>query len=150
MTAISRFVLVALTCVPLSAAAQETPKADPNSMQVVVRGCAKGRALVPLAVEGEAATPATMIGRPMRLNGKGDLLKRIGAEKGHLIEVTGLIRTSDLRASGPSTRVGGMRVTVGAASPMSSDPTRQAAFDVITIDVLSFRPLSDACPAGRR
>lgn len=149
MTAATRFVLTALACLPLAAIAQEVPKADPNSMQVVVRGCAKGRALVPLAVEGEAATPATLIGRPMRLNGKGDLMKRIGAEKGHLIEVTGLVRMSDLRASGPSTRIGGMRVTAGAASPMSSDPTKQAAFDIIVIDVLSFRPLSNECPAGR-
>jgi hypothetical protein len=150
MTRTVLFAFIGLTCLPLAAAAQETPKVDANSMLVVVRGCPKGRALVPLAVEGEAATPATLIGRPMRLNGKRDLMKLIEGEKGHLVEVTGLIRKSDLRASGPSRTFGGMRVTAGAASPMSSDPSRQAAFDVIVIDVTSFRPLSNECPSGRR
>ncbi len=150
MTAITRFVLAGLAFLPLVALAQETPKADPNSMLVVVRGCPKGRALVPLALEGEAATPATLIGRPMRLNGPRDLMKGIGAEKGHLIEVTGLVKKADLRAAGPSTTIGGMRVTAGAASPTSTDPTRQASFDVIVMDVTSFRPLSNDCPATNR
>ena len=149
MITIPRVVFVALACLPLVAQAQETKKVDPNSTQVVVRGCAKGRALVPLAGEGEIATPATLIGRTMRLNGPGDLMKAIGKEKGHLIEVTGLIRKSDLRASGPSTTIGGVRVTAGAASPMSTDPTRYASVDVIVIDVSSFRLLSNECPASR-
>lgn len=147
MHTITRALIVVAACVPLVGVAQETPKPDANSMLVVVRGCPRGRAIVPLAMEGEAATPATLIGRAMRLNGTRDLMKQVEAEKGHLIEVTGLVRKSDLRASGPSTRIGGMRVTAGAASPMGGDPSRQAAFDVIMMDVTSFRPLSNECPA---
>lgn len=150
MTAAVRIVMLAIVALPLTAYAQETPKADPNSVQVVVSGCPKGRALVPLITEGEAVTPATLIGRPIRLNGKKDLLKEIADEKGHLVEVTGLIRKSDMRASGPSTTIGGMRVTAGAASPLSNDPTKRLAYDVIVMDVVAFRRISTECPATGR
>lgn len=150
MTAAVRFVMLVLVACPLSADAQETPKADPNSAQVVVSGCPKGRALVPLVTDGEAATPATLIGRPIRLNGKKDLLKAIADEKGHLVEVTGLIRKSDMRAGGPSTTIGGMRVTAGAASPLSNDPTKRLTYDVIVMDVVAFRRISTECPTSGR
>ena len=92
MHTLTRALFVVAACVPLVGVAQETPKVDANSMLVVVRGCPKGRAIVPLAMEGEAATPATLVGRAMRLNGTRDLMKQVEAEKGHLIEVTGLVR----------------------------------------------------------
>lgn len=149
MTHATRLALLLVVVFPLAATAQEAPKGDANSLQVVVRGCPKGRAIVALAMEGEATTPETLLGRPIRMNGKKDLMKQVEAEKGHLIEVTGLIRISDLRPTGPTARIGGMRVTAGAASPMGTDPTRQAAFDVIMMDVTSFRPLSDACPTRK-
>jgi hypothetical protein len=50
-------------------------------MLVVVRGCPKGRDR-PAGHGGEAATPATLVGRAMRLNGARDLMKQVEAEKG--------------------------------------------------------------------
>lgn len=152
--------LVVVLCLSIFAtaapAAQETPKkVDPNSAEVVVRGCANGRALVPQPVEGSVPTPATLYGRPMRLNGPKDLLKDIERQKGKLIEVSGLIKRADLRGAGPGVTVGRTRITVGGASPMSSDPTRsdptrQAMGSVIHLDVSGFRVLSPECSASGR
>lgn len=133
--------------------AQERPKVDEHSAEVVVRGCAKGRALVPLDVEGTAPTPRVLLGRAIRLNGKKDLMKEIERAKGKLIEVTGLVRRSDLQPQGPGMTIGRTRVTVGGSSPTSMDPTRadparQAMTNVVTMDASGFRVLEDVCPAG--
>ena len=69
----------------------------------------------------------------------------------NLIEVTGLVRRSDMQPQGPSTTIGGMRVTVGGSSPTSmdptrSDPTRQAMTNVVYMDVSGFRVLENSCP----
>ena len=50
MHTLTRALVVVAACVPLVGVAQETPKVDANSMLVVVRGCPKGRAIVPLAI----------------------------------------------------------------------------------------------------
>ncbi len=137
--------------VPVSGAAQERPKADEQSAEVVVRGCANGRALVPMDLEGQIPTPLALVGRAIRLNGPKAVIKDIERQKGRLIEVTGLVRRSDLQPQGPSTRVGGMRVTVGGTSPMSMDPTRadparQAMASVVYMDVSGYRVLENSCP----
>lgn len=142
--------LAALAAVP--AGAQEKPKADDKSAEVVVRGCASGRALMPLAIEGNVPTPHVLLGRAIRLNGPKSLMKDIEKQKGRLIEVTGLVRRSDLQPQGPSARIGGMRVTVGGSSPTSMDPTRadparQAMTNVVTMDASGFRVLETSCPS---
>lgn len=131
---------------------QEKPKIDDNSAEVVLRGCANGRALVPMDIEGSVPTPRTLTGRAVRLNGPKAILKDIGKQKGRLIEVTGLVRRADLQPTGPSTTIGGMRVTVGGSSPMSmdptrADPTRQAMMNVVHVDVSGYRVLDTTCPA---
>lgn len=134
-----------------SAAPQEKPKVDANSAEVVVRGCANGRALVPMDLEGQVPTPSTLVGRAIRLNGPKAVIKDIEKQKGRLVEVTGLVRRSDMQPQGPSARIGGMRVTVGGTSPTSMDPTRadparQAMTSVIYMDVSGFRVLENSCP----
>ena len=119
-----------------------------------MRGCANGRALVPMDIEGNVPTPRGLVGRAIRLNGPKALIKDIEKQKGRLIEVTGIVRSSDLQPQGPSTTVGGMRVTVGGSSPtsmdpMRSDPTRQAMMNVVTMDASGFRVLETSCPAKR-
>ncbi len=134
------------------AVAQEKPKVDDKSAEVVVRGCANGRALVPRDEEGQVPSPRALLGRPIRLNGPKALLKDIEKQKGRFIEVTGLVRRSDLQPQGPSTTIGGMRVTVGGSSPTSmdplrADPARQAMTSVVYMDVSGFRVLDTTCPS---
>ena len=137
-----------------AALAQDTPKPDANSAEVVVRGCANGRALVPQAIEGNVPTPPTLIGKAIRLNGPKDVLNGIKKEKGRLIEVTGLVRKADLQAAGPGMTVGGTRIGFGTspinADPTRADPARQAMINVVTMDVSGFRVLDTACSAEPR
>lgn len=131
--------------------AQEKPKVDDKSAEVVVRGCANGRALVPMDLEGQVPTARALVGRAIRLNGPKAVIKDIEKQKGRLIEVTGIVRRSDMQPQGPSTTIGGMRVTVGGSSPTSMDPTRsdparQAMTNVVYMDVSGFRVLENSCP----
>lgn len=146
--------LLVAFAVTAAALAQEKPKPDANSLEVVVRGCANGRALVPHNIEGTVATPSTLVGKTLRLNGPKQVLEGIKKEKGRLIEVTGLVRKSDLQGAGPGVVVGGTRIEFGT-SPMSSDPTRadparQAMINVVNMDASGFRVLSTACSAPPR
>lgn len=146
------FATVAVSAAPAAGvSAQEKPKADDKSAEVVIRGCANGRALVPMDLEGQVPTARALVGRAIRLNGPKAVIKDIEKQKGRLIEVTGLVRRSDLQPQGPSTTIGGMRVTVGGSSPTSmdptrSDPTRQAMTNVVYMDVSGFRVLENSCP----
>jgi hypothetical protein len=131
--------------------AQEKPKTDDKSAEVVLRGCANGRVLVPMLIEGNVPTPGVLVGRAVRLNGPKPVLKDIEKQKGRLIEVTGLVRRSDMQPQGPSTVIGNTRVTVGGSSPtsmdpMRADPTRQAMTNVVYMDVSGFRVLETSCP----
>jgi hypothetical protein len=147
---LSCLVLAGVLATP--APAQETKKPDDRSAEVVLRGCGNGRVLVPMLIEGNVPTPVALIGRPVRLNGKRALIREIEKQKSRLIEVTGLVRRSDMQPEGPSTVVGNTRVTVGGSSPTSrdplrADPMRQAMTSVVHMDVTGFRVLEDACPA---
>jgi hypothetical protein len=151
-----RTLLTSLLLVTVSAGilGQEAPKPDANSLEVVVRGCANGRALVPQDIEGNVATPPTLVGKTLRLNGPKEVLNGIKKEKGRLIEITGLVRKSDLQKAGPGVVVGRTRIGFGT-SPMTSDPTRadparQAMVDVVNLDASGFRVLSTACSAPQR
>jgi hypothetical protein len=131
-----------------TASAQETEKKVPkDSTRISIPGCSKGSAFVVTASpEAERRSSEIAIGRRFRLTGSKDLLNEIKKREGTIIEVTGLIKKSDLREGGVS--LGGGRVHIGGVNPQ--DPIGGAGHapqsSNATLDVEGWRPLGESCP----
>ena len=135
---------LALTA-PLAAQEKEVPK---TSARISIPGCAKDRRfIVAERLSGEPVRSDIRPGRRFRLNAKRDLLAEIKKQEGSMIEVTGLVRQSDLTERGIP--MAGGRVRVGGGSPtapMGGGSARDAGYSEVTIDVESWRPLPESCP----
>jgi hypothetical protein len=88
-------------------------------------------------------------GRRFRMNGKKDMLKDMQSQKATMIQVTGLVRRSQVAERGVS--VAGGRVRVGGGqpqAPMGGGGIGQSAYyNEAILDVESWRSLPDSCPA---
>ena len=140
------FVVVAL--VSAAAGAQEKKVPD-DSEELSLPGCAKGRTFI--VAEGPEHEPRQVViapGRRFRLEGKKELLDGIKRREGRLIEVTGLVKKSQL--AGPSgVPVAGGRVRIGGNIPSSpmSEPSRDPAYNQDIMDVSAWRLLDGNCPS---
>lgn len=128
--------------------AQESkPPAD--SELVSLAGCARGRVFtVRDAPEHESQQASVAAGRRFRLTGQKDALVDIRQREGQLIEVTGLVRKSDLKGPGGIAIAGG-RIRLGGTVPRSGiggDPVRDASYNVAVLDVSGWRLLGGDCP----
>jgi len=130
----------------LSAQERKVPK---DSTRVSIPGCSKGSAFVVMASpEAERTSTEIATGRRFRLTGPKDMLADIKKREGNLIEVTGLIKKSDLKGSGIS--LGGGRVRIGGAvpqDPISGGPGHAPASSNAILDVEGWRPLAESCPS---
>jgi len=130
--------------------AQETEKKVPkDSTRISIPGCSRGSAFVVTASpEAERTSTEIATGRRFRLTGQKSLLNEIKAHEGTIIEVTGIIKKSDL--SGPGgISLGGGRVRIGGGSPQApvggvvgNAPQSGNAI----LDVEGWRPLGESCP----
>ena len=127
--------------------AQETETPNDSSL-VTIHGCAKnGNLVVGERREDQPGTLEIAPGRRFRLEGPKKLLNEIKARQRSVVEVTGLIRKSDLNARqgigvlGGRVRIGGARVP---QDPIS-DPARDPAYNVAVLDVQSWRTLTGDC-----
>jgi len=84
-------------------------------------------------------------GRKIRLEGKKEILAEIKSHEGSMVELTGLMRRSDIEQAGVSVAGGRVRIAPGPApgSSMSRDPGPQQA----VVDVESWRLLNSSCPS---
>ena len=148
-----RFLVLALACtlwLPLSAQERPVPK---DSARISIPGCASDRRFIVAERPGhEPARSDIQPGRRFRLNGKKEMLKEIDAREGSMIEVTGLVKQSDLTQrgigmAGGRVRIGGgpPRAPMGGTANVGTDP----GYNEAIIDVESWRPLPDACPGER-
>jgi hypothetical protein len=131
----------------IAAAAQDRP-VPKDSVRVSIPGCAKGSAFVVMeSPESERTSIEITTGRRFRLTGKKELLHEIKKREANMIEVTGIIRRSDLRGPGGIT-LGGGRVRIGGGPPVAAgaDPTRAPQTANAILDVEGFRPLGEPCP----
>ena len=137
--------LLAIVVVPTwsAAAAQDTP--DKNSIEVVVRGCLKGRELTADEISGSDAL-ANEVGMLFRLSAKGQVSDEVKKQNGHRVEITGLIKKSALAE--PGLKLGGGRVVIGG-SPMSTDPTKNPARNpqrrIVPMDVTLVEMIAETC-----
>ncbi|HEY6509292.1 MAG TPA: hypothetical protein VIY56_14830 [Vicinamibacterales bacterium] len=127
------------------AAQEKKPPSDSELLSLP--GCAKGRTFI--VTEGPEHEPRQVTvapGRRFRLEGPKDVLNDIKRREGQLIEVTGLVRKSDVAGPGGISAAGG-RVQIGAGPPRASmgDPAREPGYNQAIMDVSAWRLLDGSC-----
>ena len=141
------FFLVLFAPGVLLAQEREVPR---DSMRISIPGCSKGSAfVVGVSPENDRTSTEVAAGRRFRLTGKKQILDEIKKREGTMVEVTGLIRKSDLAGPGGIT-TGGGRVRIGGGPPVDSggvSPSRAPASANAILDVEGWRPLADSCPS---
>src|SRR5262245_17398444 len=126
---------------------RDVPK---DSERLSLRGCARGRTfIVSPRSEHEPVRSDVEPGRRFRLSGPRKVLDDIKAREVNMIEVTGLVRKSQVSGPGGVAIAGG-RIRIGGAAPRDpiyADPRRDPMYNEVVMDVESFRPLPDECPS---
>jgi hypothetical protein len=127
--------------------AQERP-VPKDSARISIPGCAKGtRFIVGRAPAHEPVRAEIAPGRRFRLNGKKPMMEEIKKQEGRMIEVTGLVRQSDLGGPG-GIAIGGVRIGGGppqAGTGGVGDARRNTGSLDAVIDVESWRALAEGC-----
>lgn len=113
-------------------------------------GCTKGRTfIVTPRSETEVVRSDVEAGRRFRLSGEKKIVEEIRKQEGMLVEVTGLVRKSQLHPpAGVSVGKGRVRIGGGPMNrdPIQSDPRRDPMYNEVVIDVESWRPMPESCP----
>src|SRR5262245_1963158 len=129
-------VLVLSASYPLGAQERPVPK---DSSRISIPGCAKGRTFI-VAARGEAEPVRSDVqpGSRFRLSGSKKLLEEIKKQEkqGSMVEVTGLVRKSQLAGPGGVPIAGG-RIRIGGGvprDPIYSDPARDPRYNEAIID----------------
>jgi hypothetical protein len=124
-------------------------KKDKESVELVVTGCLKGRALQAEEVKPATESEETPViqARTFRVNGTKAVLDEVKKQNNRYVEATGRVKRSALMAGGPGISVGGARITVTPGS--MGDPSRAPQYDanagVLHIDVTAVRVLAENC-----
>ena len=122
---------------------QDSP--DKNSVELIVRGCLKGREVTADDISGsdDLANESGMI---FRLSAKGDLSNEIKRQNGRFIEVTGRVKKTALAT--PGLKLGGGRIVIGAG-PVTQDPTRNPARNpsrrMVPMDITAIEMVRETC-----
>jgi hypothetical protein len=134
---------VVLSCAQVLAQEKPVPK---DSTRLAIPGCAYDRLfIVDISPEHEMPRTDMQPGRRLRLSGPRKLLEEIKARKGDMIELTGLVRKSDLIEEGVGLAGGRVRIMPGR-SPIGTSATRDSGVIQAVIDVESWRLLNATCP----
>ena len=124
---------------------QEKPRVPKDSIELVITGCLSGRVLAVSDVrQRDVESGPDVRARSFRVAGKKDVMKDIKRENHHLVEVTGIVRRSDL--SEPGVKIG-KGVVISGGRPIAGSPGyRPAPTEFIpVIDVQSVRLRSTSC-----
>ena len=120
---------------------------DKSSIELVVRGCLKGRELTADDISGSDDLEQE-VGMIFRLSAKGEVGNEIKRQNGHLVEVTGLVKKTALAT--PGLKIGGGRIVIGGGGPASRDPTRDPARNpsrrIVPMDTTQIELISESCP----
>jgi hypothetical protein len=143
-TLLAIVVLVAGSASPQETS-QEKRKVPKDSVEITVIGCLTGRALRTVERRQSDVESGPYVGeRTFRLASKKDVTEQIKKEQHHLVEVTGIVKRSDLDSkgikAGPLSINGGKPVASTRAIPSPAD-------DVAVMDVASIRRRSSSCTA---
>ena len=138
---------VAATLAAREEPAQEETRVPKDSALISINGCANNSGIFTVGErrEDQPGTLEIRPGRRFRLNGPKALLNEIKTHRRTVMQVTGLIRKADVPPQGIS--VAGGRVRIGGAMPRDaiSDPARDPAYNVVVMDVRSWKGLTGDC-----
>lgn len=142
-TALLAAVLLAIS----SGAAGQDRKVPDDSIRISIPGCSKGRTFIVVRTPGHEPVRSDVApGRRFRLSGKKALLQEIKKHEGTTIEVTGLVRQSQVAGPG-GVAIGGARISGGPPQAPTGSPIYQGTpVEQAVIDVESWRLLSEPCP----
>lgn len=131
------FVLAAVAAAGGSAAAseRETRKGD----ALTVKGCLSGTSLA--ATETSASDAATLVagGLTFRLTGKRALLGQLrDRHNRQIVEVRGILKSNLPRTGAEPRTLGGMRIGIGATSPMTGRPEGETRRVLPVLEVQGF------------
>lgn len=136
--------LIAASSSPLFAQ-QERPVPN-DSARLSIFGCARGRVFtVRRNPDGEIRGTELQEGRKLRLEGAKKVLEEIKTHEGSMVEISGLIKRSDISPAGINILGGRVRIAPGATP--GSQAGRNPGPSVAVIDVESWRLLNAACPS---
>ena len=126
--------------------AQERP-VPKDSTRLSISGCARGRVFtVDRNPEHEVSrSPTIEYGSKLRLQGQKKLLDEIKANEKSMVEITGLMKQSDIVQ--PGVGLAGGRVRIAPAMPMGRGPAYDPGPQPPIIDVESWRLLNASCPS---
>lgn len=117
-----------------------------DDVELVVRGCLKGKDLTAVEISGAESLPG-YVNAVFRLSAKGDLDKAVKAQNGRFVDVTGTVKKTSLAE--PGMKVGGARIVIG--QPMSTDPTANPARNpqkrILPMQVSSIAVAGESCPS---
>ena len=127
----------------VTAQEREVPK---DSTRISIPGCTKGRAFIVGIRADEPVRSDVEPGRRFRLSGPKKLLDEIKKQEGNMVEVTGLVRKSQLGGPG-GISTGGGRVRIGGGPPREplGGPGRDVGYNEAVLDLESWRPLPESC-----
>jgi hypothetical protein len=138
--------LVIVLTAPLAGQERKVPK---DSVRLSIPGCVEGRTFIVMRRErAEPVDSEVQPGRRFRLNGPKGTLKDMQTQKATMIEVTGLVRRSQVTERGVP--IAGGRVRIGGGqpqAPMGGGVGRDPVYNEAVLDVESWQSLPDACPA---
>lgn len=125
--------------------AQEPKPVPKDSVRLSLPGCTKGYVFTagPRTPDqpGSAYIPE---GTHLRMNGPKKLVSQIKEREGSMIEITGIMKKTDLTPDGVG--IGGVRIRPGRG-PGGGSLSGTPIGGQISIDVESFRPAVGACRA---
>lgn len=126
--------------------AQERP-VPKDSTRLSISGCARGRVFtVDRNPEHElGGNPTIEYGSKLRLQGQKKLLDEIKANEKSMIEITGLMKQSDVVQ--PGVGLAGGRVRIAPATPMGRGPAYDPGPQPPILDIESWRLLNASCPS---
>ena len=127
---------------------EDEKKKDKESIELVVTGCLKGRALQAEEVRPAREDDLTVIqARTFRVNGAREVMDELKKQNNRYVEAKGRVKRSSLAAIGPGIDVGGARVTVtpGTMGNPSRAPQHNPNAGVLHIDVTAVRMVSESC-----
>jgi hypothetical protein len=125
--------------------AQERPVPS-DSTRLTVSGCTRGVVFtVGDRLEHEPGRSDVPPGRRFRLAGSKTLLTEIRKHEGSRVQITGLVRTSQLADPAGINVGGGVRISPGP-SPTAPNAGRDPNFNQVVFDLESWQPLPESCP----
>jgi hypothetical protein len=138
--------LAVVMAAPLAGQERKVPK---DSVRLSIPGCVEGRTFIVMRRDRpEPVDSEVQPGRRFRMNGEKAMLRDMQTQKATMVEVTGLVRRSQLTQRGVA--VAGGRVRIGGGqpqAPVGGGVGRSPVYDEAVLDVESWRSLPDACPS---